>query len=91
VIKKPKRKSLIVALSEAETRSEFAAVRTMPERARNFTKRMALDGRQVDGAIELAYLRGFQAGYEQCLRDGKRRKAAFALQPGRAESMKGSA
>lgn len=85
----PKGKSLIVALSEAETRSEFEAVRSMPERARNFTKRMALEGRQIDGAIELIYMRGYQAGYEQCLQDGGRRKAGFALQPSRAEKRRG--
>jgi hypothetical protein len=85
---KVKRKSLIVALNEAHTQSDFMAVLTMPERMRNYTKRLALEGQQIDGAIELAYMRGFHVGYSQCLYDGKKRKKAFALQPNRAERVK---
>lgn len=72
-------RSLIVALSEARRASEFEAV----EGLKHFTKQLALIGSQADGALELVFMRGFQSGYEQALRDGKRASKGKALQPGR--------
>lgn len=66
---KPRRKSLIVALAEAE--------------AKPWTKKFAHIGSNIDGALELQWMRGFQAGYEQCMKDGKRATKARALQPTR--------
>lgn len=42
------------------------------------------------GASSLAYMRGFQAGYEQAVKDNKRGKLRleYSLQPHRAESLK---
>jgi len=43
--------------------------------------------RAAGGAVELSYMRGFQAGYEQAMADAKKKKmrAVYALQPHRAE------
>jgi hypothetical protein len=60
-------KSLIVALAEAD--------------AKEFTRRLAHLGSEIDGALILERMRGFQAGYEQCLRDGKRAKPEYAFSP----------
>lgn len=72
-------RSLIVALSEARRPSNFEAV----EPLKRFTQRLALIGSDADGALELVYMRGFQAGYEQALRDGKKATKAKALEPSR--------
>jgi hypothetical protein len=76
-------KSLIVAIHEAAIVSPHAAVRPL----KTFTKQLALLGAQVDGTLELLYMRAFQAGYEQAIRDSKRGplKPERALEPGRAE------
>ena len=44
--------------------------------------------RQVSGSISLSYMRGFQAGYEQAVKDSKRGRLNIdnALFPSRAES-----
>lgn len=75
-------KSLIVALSEARVPSPHAAV----EEFKHFTKRLALMGAQADGALELVYMRGFQAGYEQAMKDKRTRKLHKdrAFEPSRA-------
>ena len=47
--------------------------------------------RAAQGSIELSYMRGFQAGYEQACKDAKRGKLnrANALVPSRAEKRAG--
>jgi hypothetical protein len=77
-------KSLIVALHEAKVHSPFEAV----ARLKDFTKKAALLGAEADGALELVFMRGFQTGYEQAMRDhrkGELRKAN-ALNPSRARA-----
>lgn len=77
------RKSLIVALNEARVPSRYEAV----ELLKDFTKRLALVGAQADGALEVVYMRGFQAGYEQAMKDKRASKLHKdrALEPSRAE------
>jgi hypothetical protein len=65
----PRTKSLIVALAEAD--------------AGPWTKRLAHVGSEIEGALQLQWMRGYQAGYERCLADGKRRSQARALRPPR--------
>jgi hypothetical protein len=70
------RKSLIVALSEAKGDP------TIPEIAnlQDWTKKMAVMGAEVDGALELAWRRGEQAGYLKGYSDAKRgRRNKWAL------------
>jgi hypothetical protein len=80
-MKAPRPKSLIVALNEATQPSGVDAIRTLPERSKDWTKRMALVGREMDGALELLFYRAYQAGYEACLKHGKRASKAKAMQP----------
>lgn len=75
-------KDLLVALDEARIETRFEALRGL----KDHTKRLALYGREIDGAMELVYMRGFQVGYEQALKDGKRASKAHALDPERAEA-----
>lgn len=77
------RKSLIVALAEARIPSPHAGVESLKQ----FTKQLAHIGAEADGALEVVYMRGFQAGYEQAMNDqrtGKLRKA-HALEPSRGD------
>lgn len=85
--KRPPIKSLITALAEAHPDPEFEATAKVAV----FTKRLAHVGREADGAISLVYYRGFQAGYEQAMRDAKSKggmRKEHAFSPRRAEKQK---
>jgi hypothetical protein len=64
------RKSLVVVLAQADVGE--------------WTRRMAHLGKEMDGALALEHMRGFQAGYEQCMRDSKQARAELAFSPDRA-------
>lgn len=65
----------------------------LPEGARNLmvhARQGSSLGRQADGAVALGYFRGFQAGYEQAMRDSKAGclDKENAFRPNRAEQHK---